>query len=73
MGQLCDLGALNEETYLKTGIYAKKLSKIDPVENFDFWSKVNAKVDKQKLNLIARKVNGLQFGSDLRTSLVCVW
>ena len=51
----------------------KKLSKIDPVENFDFWSKVNAKVDKQKLNLIARKVNGLQFGSDLRTCLVCVW
>ena len=26
----------------------KKLSKIGPVENFDFWSKVNAKKSKSK-------------------------
>ena len=30
MGQLCYLGALNEETYLKTKIYAKKIEQDRP-------------------------------------------
>ena len=33
----------------------KKLSKIGPIENFDFWSKVNAKSQNQ---LVLVKVNG---------------
>ena len=46
MCQLTNFGASNEEMELKIGIYAEKLSKISPVGNFDFWSKVNAKKSK---------------------------
>ena len=49
MCQLTNFRTSNEETESKIGIYGKKLSKIGPFENFNFWSKVNAKV----------KVNGL--------------
>ena len=38
----------------------EKLSKIGPVENFDFWSKVNSKV---KVNWSKVKVNGYWSGS----------
>ena len=38
----------------------EKLSKIGPVGNFDFWSKVNAKV---KVNWSRVKVNGYWSGS----------
>ena len=48
MCQLTNFGASNEEMELKIGIYAEKLSKISPVGNFDFWSKVNAKKSKSK-------------------------
>ena len=47
MCQLTNFGVSNEEMELKIGIYAKKLSKIGPVGNFDFWSKVNAKSQSQ--------------------------
>ena len=43
------------------GIYAK-LSKIGPVENFDFWSKVNAKVE---VNRSKSKSTATWFGSVL--------
>ena len=40
----------------------EKLSKIGPVENFDFWSKVNAKSQSQRLVLTGQirvvRVNG---------------
>ena len=60
MCQLTNFGASNEETESKIEIYAKKLSKIGPVGNFDFWSKVNAKV---KVNWSRVKVNGYWSGS----------
>ena len=47
MCQLTNFGVSNEETESKIEIYAKKLSKIGPVGNFDFWSKVNAKSQSQ--------------------------
>ena len=47
MCQLTNFGVSNEEIELKIEIYAKKLSKIGPVGNFDFWSKVNAKSQSQ--------------------------
>ena len=40
----------------------KKLSKISPVGNFDFWSKVNAKSQSQS-QLVRVKVNGYWSGS----------
>ena len=40
----------------------EKLSKISPVGNFDFWSKVNANV-KVKVNWSRVKVNGYWSGS----------
>ena len=47
MCQLTNFGVSNEETESKIEIYAKKLSKIGPIGNFDFWSKVNAKSQSQ--------------------------
>ena len=40
-------GASNEETGGQNWNLRKKLSKIGPVGNFDFWSKVNAKSQSQ--------------------------
>ena len=47
MCQLTNFRTSNEETEFKIRIYAEKLSKIGLVENFDFWSKVNAKSQSQ--------------------------
>ena len=47
MCQLTNLEALNEETESKIGNYVKKLSKIGPFKNFDFWPKLNAKSQNQ--------------------------
>ena len=54
MRQLTNFGASNEETESEIRVYAKKLSKICPFGNFEFWSKVNIKV---KVNCPG-KVNG---------------
>ena len=47
MCQLTNFGASSEEIESEIGIYVKKLSKIGPFGNFDFWSKVNAKSHSQ--------------------------
>ena len=52
MCQLTNFGVSNEETESKIRIYAKKkLSKIGLFGNFNFWSKVNAKVKVNELVL----------------------
>ena len=58
----------------------EKLSKIGPVGNFDFWSKVNAKKSKSKLTSLGSKstdtgpgrfrVSGLGHGSSSRSANV---
>ena len=44
MDQFSDFEASNDETNPKIGIYAKKLSKIGPTENFHLSQKSNSMV-----------------------------
>ena len=76
MCQLTNFGALNEETEFKIGIYAKKLSKIGPLENFDFWSKVNVKsqsqlVHGQSQRILVRIGSRVEQWSRLRHPMTC--
>ena len=57
MCQLTNFGASNEKNGVQNWNLREKLSKIGHVGNFDFWSKVNAKV-KVKVNWSMVKVNG---------------
>ena len=69
MCQLTNFRTSNEETEFKIRIYAEKLSKISLVENFDFWSKVNAKSQSQLVqgqsqwSVLTGQIQGVRVGS----------
>ena len=67
MCQLTDFEVSNAETKPKIGIYAKNWARYALSENFDFWSKVNAKsqshTDPGQVNSQGSRVRSGWFGS----------